>query len=61
MYTEELARERTRENIELAHELYIASQLRTLQRVRRNALKAERRLLEAWRIRNAVEAALETR
>jgi hypothetical protein len=61
MYTEELARERTRENIELARELQVVTQLRTLQRARRNAMKAERRLIEAWRIRNAVETALETR
>jgi hypothetical protein len=61
MYTQELAHERIRENIELARELHVANQLRTLERARRNAAKAERRLIEAWRIRNAVETALETR
>jgi hypothetical protein len=58
IFTHELARERTRDNLELARDLGIASQLRALQRVRRNERRAERRLIEAWQARDAVETAL---
>ncbi|HEY1622782.1 MAG TPA: hypothetical protein VGG16_03210 [Streptosporangiaceae bacterium] len=57
----ELARERTRDNLELAQDLRVVCQLRNLQRVIRSERKAERRLIEAWQARQAAEAALETR
>ena len=61
MFTQEMARERTRDALVFAQERRVVSQLRTLQRARRNELRAERRLVEAWRARAAVETALETR
>jgi hypothetical protein len=62
LFTYELARERTRDALELAQDLRFASQLRTLERAKRNERRAERRLIEAWRARDAVETALlETR
>jgi hypothetical protein len=60
-YMHELARERTRGNLELAQDLRVVCQLRNLQRVIRSERKAERRLIEAWQARQAAEAALETR
>jgi hypothetical protein len=61
MFTQQMARERTRDALVFAQEQRVVSQLRTLQRAKRNELRAERRLVEAWRARDAVEAALETR
>jgi len=61
IFTQEMARARTRDNLELAQDLRVVNQLRTLHRVRRNERKAERRLVEAWRARAAVETALEIR
>jgi hypothetical protein len=61
IFTYELARERTRDALELAQDLRIAGQLRTLERAKRNERRAERRLIEAWRTRDAVETALESR
>jgi hypothetical protein len=58
MFTEELARERTRDQLELARDLRVAGQLRALERAKRNERKAERRLVEAWRARAAVESVL---
>jgi hypothetical protein len=60
-YTHEMARERTRETLQFVQDQRVAYQLRTLQRARNNERKAERRLIEAWRARDAVETALETR
>jgi hypothetical protein len=47
--TEELVRQRTRSNMELARELHYSRTLRTLRRAERMERKAERRMLEAWR------------
>ena len=60
-YTHEMARERTRDTLQFAQDQRIASQLRTLRRARQNERKAERRLIEAWRARDAVEATLQLR
>ena len=60
-YTHEMARERTRDTLQFAQDQRMAIQLRTLQRARQNERKAERRLIEAWRARDAVEATLQTR
>ena len=60
-FAEELARERTRGNIELAQELRYSRRLRALRRAERMERKAERRLIEAWRraagLRGAAESA----
>jgi hypothetical protein len=60
-FTQELARERTRDNLELAQDLRVAGQLRNLRRLRRNERRAERRLIAAGQARHAVESALEAR
>ena len=60
-YTHEMARERTRDTLQFAQDQRMAIQLRALQRARQNERKAERRLIEAWRARDAVEATLQTR
>jgi hypothetical protein len=61
MRTEELARERTRSNIEEAEQLRYSRRLRALRRARRLEQRAERRMIEAWRraaeLRDAVEPA----
>ena len=49
LFTEQLARERTRTNLEHAEQLRTVRRLRTLRRASRLERKAERRLLEAWR------------
>jgi hypothetical protein len=54
--THELARERTRDTLELAKDLRTATQLRALNRARQAERKAERRLIEAWQARDAIEA-----
>ena len=46
---DQLARERTRDSRELAERLRPARRLRTLRRARRMELKAERRMIAAWR------------
>jgi hypothetical protein len=46
---DQLANERTRENIELAEQLRYTRRLRTLRRARRMEHKAERRMIRAWR------------
>jgi hypothetical protein len=61
IFTQEMARERTRDALTFAQEQRVVSQLRSLQRAKRNERKAERRLIEAWQARNAVESALEAR
>ena len=61
MFTELLARERTRSNLEEAGQLRYTRRLRTLRRARRLEHRAERRMIEAWRrtaeLRNALESA----
>ena len=61
MYTELLARERTRSNLEEAGRLRYTRRLRTLRRATRLEHRAERRMIEAWRrtaeLRNALESA----
>ena len=47
--TEQLARERTRSNLEQAERLRFSRRLRTLRRAKRLEHRAERRMLEAWR------------
>jgi hypothetical protein len=49
MRIEQLARERTRDNLKEAEQLRYARRLRSLRRARRLEQKAERRLIEAWR------------
>jgi hypothetical protein len=46
---EQLAAERARDNLKLAERLRCAHRLRTLRRARRMELRAERRLITAWR------------
>ena len=46
---EQLAAERARGNLKLAEQLRCAHRLRTLRRARRMELRAERRLITAWR------------
>jgi hypothetical protein len=58
---EQLAAERTRGHLKLAEQLRCARRLRTLRRARRTELRAERRLITAWRraaeLRDAAEPA----
>jgi len=46
---QQLASERTRDNIELAEQLRYSRRIRTLRRARRMEHKAERRMIRAWR------------
>ena len=46
---EQLARERTRGNLELAERLRHSRRQRTLRRARRMERNAERRMIQAWR------------
>ena len=55
-----LASERTRSNLELADQLRQARKLRDLRKATRNELRAERRLVEAWRRSAQVRRALES-
>ncbi|HMD92888.1 MAG TPA: hypothetical protein VKG80_09605 [Trebonia sp.] len=48
-FTELLARERTRSNLEQAEQLRYSRRLRALRRARRLEHRAERRMLKAWR------------
>ena len=61
LFTEQLARERTRSNLKQAEELRCLRRLRTLRRAQRLEHRAERRMIEAWRrtaeLREAVEFA----
>ena len=49
VFTEQLARERTRGNLEQAEQLRYSRKLRALRRARRLEHRAERRMIEAWR------------
>ena len=61
MYTELLARERSRSRIQEAQQLRYTRRLRALRRASRLEVRAERRMVQAWRraaeIRNALETA----
>jgi hypothetical protein len=61
LFTEQLARERTRSNLKQAEELRCLRRLRTLRRAQRLEHRAERRMIEAWRrtaeLREAIEFA----
>jgi len=61
LFTEELAAERTRSNVELAQQLKCSRRLRALRRAQRMERKAERRMIAAWRraadLRSAIESA----
>jgi hypothetical protein len=61
MHTELLARERTRSRIQEAQQLRYSRRLRALRRASRLEVRAERRMVQAWRrsaeIRNALETA----
>jgi hypothetical protein len=61
MRTEQLATERTRRTMAEAEQLRYSRRLRALRRARRLELKAERRMVEAWRraaeLRGAIEPA----
>jgi hypothetical protein len=46
---EQIASERTRDNIELAEQLRTSRRLRMLRRAHRTERKAERRMVAAWR------------
>jgi hypothetical protein len=46
---EQLASQRTRDNIELAEQLRYSRRLRMLRRASRMEHKAERRMVQAWR------------
>jgi hypothetical protein len=58
--TEELASERTRSHLENAEQIRNARRYRALSRARRAERKAERRLVEAWRARSALETLIGT-
>jgi hypothetical protein len=61
LFTEELARERTRSNLKQAEQLRTSRRLRTLRRAQRLENRAERRMLQAWRrtaeLRETLESA----
>jgi hypothetical protein len=61
MCTELLARERTRSRLQDAQQLRYTRRLRALRRASRLEVRAERRMVQAWRraaeIRSALEAA----
>ncbi len=59
MFTEELARERTRSKLREAEQLRYARRLRALRRASRLEHRAERRMLEAWRRAAELRGALE--
>ena len=56
LLTQELASERTRSQLELAVERRCVRRLRALSRARRAEHKAERRMVQAWRTRSAMES-----
>jgi hypothetical protein len=59
--TEQLARERTRTNLESAEQMRYSRRLRTLRRAVRLEHRAERRMIKAWRraaeLRGAIDSA----
>jgi hypothetical protein len=60
MFTELLARERIRSNLELAEQLRYSRRLRALRRARRLEHKAERQMIEAWRRAMELHGAIES-
>jgi hypothetical protein len=60
IFTEQLARERTRSNLEQAEQLRYSRRLRTLRRARRLEHRAERRMIAAWRRTAEVREAIES-
>ncbi|HLK00260.1 MAG TPA: hypothetical protein VKU39_10185 [Streptosporangiaceae bacterium] len=54
----ELARDRMRSHLRESRQLSSARQLAALRRVKRAERKAERRLVQAWRARQALESTL---
>jgi hypothetical protein len=56
--TEELVSERIRSHLKVAEQDRWRRRYRALSRARRTERKAERRLVEAWRARSALEATL---
>ena len=60
MYTELLARERTRSRIQEAQQLRYSRRLRALRRARRLEARAERRMVQAWRRAADIRSTLET-
>ena len=60
VFTEQLARERTRSNLEQAEQLRRSRRLRALLRARRLEHRAERRMIEAWRRTAEVREAIES-
>ncbi len=57
---EQLARERTRDSLELAEQLQHSRRLRTLRRASRMEHKAERKMFEAWRRAAELRSGLES-
>jgi hypothetical protein len=60
MYTEMLARERTRSRIQEAQQLRYSRRLRALRRASRLEARAERRMVQAWRRAAEIRSTLET-
>ena len=60
LFTEQLARERTRSNLKQAEELRSQRRLRTLRRAQRLEHRAERRMIEAWRRTAELRSAIDT-
>ena len=60
MYTELLARERTRSRIQEAQQLRYSRRLRALRRASRLVGRAERRMVQAWRRAADIRSTLET-
>ena len=59
MFTEQLARERTRSNLEEAGRQRDLRRVRALRRARRLESRAERRMVRAWRRTAELRGALE--
>ena len=60
MFTEELARERSRSNLQEAERIRFVRRLRALHRAKRLEHRAERRMIEAWRRTAELRSAIDT-
>jgi len=60
MSTELLARERSRSRLQEAQQLRYSRRLRALRRASRLEVRAERRMVQAWRRAAEIRSALET-
>jgi len=60
MFTEMLARERMRTNLQAAEQLRFSRRMRALRRASRLESRAERRMVDAWRRVAELRGALET-